>query len=238
MNKSVLITGASKGIGAAIALRFAKENYDIYLNYLNSEEEAIELKEDIEHTYPVKVTILKFDVTKEEDVKKAVSSINSLDCLVNNAGIAIDNDWQDKSIEEFKKVLDTNLIGPYLVSKYASLIMASGSIINIASNSIFHHTYAEAMDYDASKAGLVAMSHNIALALAPDIRVNVVAPGWITTDMNKELSINYREEIINKSLLKRFGTKEEVANVVYFLASNEASFINDTIINVDGGYYD
>ena len=116
--------------------------------------------------------------------------------------------------------------------------MDKGVIINIASNSVFHHSYPEGLDYDASKAGLLSLNHSLALALAPNIRVIAICPGWVKTDMNKDLSKEYKEQILAKSLLKRFAEPEEIANVVGFLVSNEASYINDTIINVDGGYYD
>ena len=238
MDKWVLITGASKGIGASIAEKFASKNYNIYLNYLHNDALALEKKKELEEKYGVKVILLKFDVSKEEEVKLNLEKIKRLDCLVNNAGISLDQDIQDKSALDFKKVIDTNLLGTFLVSKYASCLMAEGSIINIASNSIFKHTYPESVDYDASKAGVVSLTHSFALSLAPDIRVNCLCPGWVETDMNQDLSASLKEEILNKSLLHRFASIEEIANAVYFLASNEASYINDTVLKVDGGYYD
>lgn len=238
MQPKALITGASRGIGSRIALKLASLGYDLYLNYLNSDQDAICLKERIVEEYKVDVLLLKFDVTKEEEVKEAFKKIKSLNCLVNNAGIAIDNDLQSKSSLEFQKVINTNLLGPFLVAKYAAIIMDKGVIINIASNSVFHHSYPEGLDYDASKAGLLSLNHSLALALAPNIRVIAICPGWVKTDMNKDLSKEYKEQILAKSLLKRFAEPEEIANVVGFLVSNEASYINDTIINVDGGYYD
>lgn len=237
--KTVLITGASRGIGKATALKFAKEGYNVIINYLFQEKDALALKDEIIKKYKVEVLVYKADVAIEEEVKKMITNIKNtfgkIDCLVNNAGIAIDNDYLDKSTEEFQKVLNVNLLGTFLVTKYASLIMDKGSIINISSNGAINDGYSEAIDYDASKAGIIALTHDFAKRLAPKIRVNAVAPGWINTDMNKDIEPNFQKMQENNILLNRFGEKEEVANVIYFLASEASSYINSTIIRVDGG---
>ena len=158
-----------------------------------------------------------------------------LDIIINNAGIARDSLVEDKTKETFRSVIDTNLIGPFLVCKYGRSIMEQGSIVNIASTNGIDTYYPYSMDYDASKAGLISLTHNLAVEYAPLIRVNAVSPGWINTDMNKELDGGFKKEECEKILLKRFADPTEIANVVFFLCSNEASYINNSIIRVDGG---
>ena len=239
--KTVLITGASKGLGASIAEVFAKNNHNIILNYNNSEQEALKLTEKLKQ-YNVEVLPLKADITKEEDIKNMVSiSINKfkkIDILINNAGIAIDTIYEEKTKENFIKTLDTNLIGPFLVSKYVGEYMLKekqGNIINVSSTNGIDTYYEYSLDYDASKAGLISLTHNLATHYAPYIRVNCVAPGWINTEMNKNLDEEYKKEEENKILLNRFAEPEEIAQVVYFLTTKEASYINNETIRVDGG---
>jgi len=243
MNKVVLITGASRGIGASIAKKMASLNYNIVINYNNSKKEAEKLQNEIEEKYRVKSIIVRADITNEEDIKnmiyKTIDAFGKLDCLVNNAGIAIDCPFEDKTKENFIKILDTNLIGPFLTSKYAYKYLKeqkNSSIINISSTNGIDTIYPESLDYDASKAGLISLTKNLALEFSPDIRVNCVAPGWTLTDMNKDLDKKYVEEEIDKILLSKFAHPEEIANVVAFLASDDASYINGEVIRVDGGF--
>lgn len=240
--KTVLVTGASRGLGKSIALKFAGNNYNIVINYNNSKDEAQELERYIKNNYKVEVLIIKADVSNEIEVKKMFNEIinkfNSIDIVVNNAGIAIDTIFEDKTIDNFHKILDTNLIGTFLVSKYASKYMLEkkeGNIINISSTNGIDTYYPYSMDYDASKAGVISLTKNLSKELSPYIRVNCVCPGWINTDMNKELDKDYIEEETNKINLKRFAEPMEIANVVYFLASDEASYVNGSILIVDGG---
>lgn len=239
--KTVLITGASKGLGAAIAKVFAKNNHNIILNYNNSEEEALKLTEELKQ-YNIEVLPIKADMTKEEEIKEMVGiSINKfkkIDVLINNAGIAIDTTFEDKTKENFIKIIDTNLIGPFLVSKYVGESMLKekqGSIINISSTNGIDTYYEYSLDYDASKAGMISLTHNLALHFAPYIRVNCVAPGWIKTEMNKNLDEEYKKSEESKILLKRFAEPEEIAKVVYFLSTDDAKYINNETIRVDGG---
>ena len=244
MKKTVLITGASRGIGASCALEFAKNGYDVVINYLSSCESALELKKEIENKYSVKVLLIKADVSNEQEVKNMVdTTINEfghIDCLVNNAGIAIDTIFEDKTKENFIKTLNTNLIGPFLVSKEVGKYMLEekkGSIINISSTNGIDTIYPESIDYDASKAALISLTKNLAIQFAPYIRVNSVAPGWVNTDMNKELDSDFVKEECEKILVNRFGEASEIAKVVVFLASSDASYINSEVIRVDGGWY-
>jgi 3-oxoacyl-[acyl-carrier protein] reductase len=243
-NKVVLITGASRGIGASIAKKMASKNYDVVINYKNSQKEALALKEEIIKEYNVKVETIKADVSNEEDVKKMIEKIidkfGKLNCLVNNAGIAIDCSFEDKTVDNFQKILNTNLIGPFLTSKYAYKYLEkeiNSSIINISSTNGIDTIYPESMDYDASKSGLISLTKNLALQLAPKVRVNAICPGWVKTDMTKNLEKHYVEEETKKILLERFGNPDEIANVVLFLASDDATYINSEVIRVDGGFY-
>ena len=151
-----------------------------------------------------------------------------------------DNTLENKTKEEFMDVLNVNLIAPFLLSKYASKYMIKnnyGKIINIASTNGIDTYYPSSLDYDASKAGLISLTHNLAIELAPYITVNAIAPGWTNTDMNKNLSEEQKKKINERILLKRFANPDEIANVVAFLASPEASYINNEVIRVDGGSF-
>lgn len=243
MNKVVLVTGGSRGIGKATIIEFAKKGYNVVINYLNSKQEALELKKIVEDNYHVQVLVIKADVSNEEDIKKMVDEIilefGHIDCLVNNAGIAIDTIFEDKTKENFLKILNTNLIGPFLVSKEVGKYMLKekkGSIINISSTNGIDTIYPESLDYDASKAGLISLTKNLAIQYAPYIRVNSVAPGWVLTDMNRELDEDFIKKECEKVLVNRFANPSEIAKVVVFLASDDASYINSEIIRVDGGF--
>ena len=242
-NKVVLITGASRGLGKEIALKFAKNKYNVIINYNNSEECANKLKKELE-LYNVKVSLIKTDISNEQEVKlmikKILENYNRIDVLVNNAGIAIDTIFEEKTKENFKKILDVNLIGPFLVSKYVSeemLKRKKGNIINITSTNGIDTYYPESLDYDASKAGLISLTHNLAVKLSPYINVNAIAAGWINTEMNKDMDDEFKKQEEQKILLKRFAEPKEIANVVYFLATEDAKYINNEVIRVDGGTY-
>lgn len=240
MPKTVLVTGSSRGIGAAIIKEFAKNGYNVIINYLNSKEEALKLKEEVESLYNVETLVIKGDISNEEDVKNmlklSLDKFSSIDCLVNNAGIAIDTTLEDKTIDNFKKIIDINLIGTFLMCKYFGqemLKQKKGNIINISSTNGIDSFYPYSMDYDASKAGVINLTHNFAIAYAPYIRVNSVAPGWVNTEMNKELDEEYIKEECKRILLNRFAEPKEIAETVYFISNS--TYINDSIIKVDGG---
>ena len=239
----VLITGASRGIGASTAIEFAKNNYNVVINYNSSKEEAENLKQELEKKYNIKALTIKCDISNEEEVKnmveKTIQEFGTIDVLVNNAGIAIDTLFEDKAVENFRRTLDVNLIGTFLVSKYVGAIMLKnkkGSIVNVSSTNGIDTFYPMSIDYDASKAGVISLTHNLALQYSPFIRVNAVAPGWVNTDMNKELDQEFVDEENRKIMLERFANPEEIAKAIYFLGSEDSSYINNEIIRVDGGF--
>ncbi len=239
---NVLVTGSSRGLGKAVILEYAKNGYDVVINYNNSKEEAFELKSYVESNYKVKALVIKCDISKEEEIDSMIDEIykefNHLDVLVNNASIDSDQAFELKTKNEFMKTLEVNLVGTYLLSKKIGLKMLEekkGNIINISSTNGIDTTYPESIDYDASKAGVISLNHNLANYFAPYIRVNTICPGWINTDMNKDLEEEFKERELKKILLNRFAEKEEIANLVYFLGTDKASYINDSIIRIDGG---
>ena len=237
-----LVTGGNRGIGAACVEEFAKNGVNVVINYCHHEEEAKKLEQEIIEKYHVEAISIKCDVSKEEEVEMMVNTVidtfGKIDILVNNAGIARDSLLLDKNLKEFRRIIDVNLIGTYLCSKYVGRIMQqqkSGKIINISSTNAIDTYYPESCDYDASKAGVISLTHNFAKEFAPFITVNCIAPGWVKTGMNKDLNMEQVNEERRKILLNRFAESDEIAKVVIFLASSKASYINDTIIRVDGG---
>lgn len=244
MPKTVLITGASRGIGAATAKVFASHGYNIIVNYNKSKEQAKQLCQNLEKEYHIKAIFLKADISNQQEIDTMLETIRNLNieinCLVNNAGIDRDSLFQDKNFEDFETTLRTNLIGPFWLSKKIGKEMyerKQGKIINVTSTNAIDTYYPCSADYDASKAGLVSLTHNLAVQFAPYININAVAPGWTNTDMVKELDEEYRSEEEGKILLHRFAEPQEIANVIYFLATEEAKYINNEIIRVDGGWY-
>jgi len=241
----VLITGAAKGIGAAIALELAKNHYDIVINYLSSSDKALQLQQTITSTYGVRCMTYQADVSKEEEVEAMVSTIEKemggVDILVNNAAIDPSNLFHLKTAEEFRRTLDVNLVGAYNCSKrvYKHMLQQEyGRIINISSTNGINTYYPMCFDYDASKAALISLTHNLAMQFGPYINVNAIAPGFIGTESELE---GYDEEFLQqeqeKILVKRYGKPEEVAYLVKFLISEEAKYINNTVIRIDGGQY-
>ena len=243
MNSIVLITGAAKGIGKAIAMELAKDHYDIVINYLHSKKEADELRNFIKEKYDVRCIAIQCDVSKEEQVDKMISQIEkemgNVDVLINNAAIDLSNLFHLKTAQEFRKTLDVNVIGAYNCAKrvYKGMLEKGyGKIINIASTNGINTYYPMCFDYDASKAALISLTHNLAFEMAPYITVNAIAPGFIGTESELD---GYDEEFLKeeqeKILVNRYGNPEEVAYLVKFLISDQANFINNSIIRIDGG---
>lgn len=244
MNKVVFITGGSRGIGRTTALSFAKEGYDVALTYFENEGLANKVKTQIEEIGK-KCLVIQCDIADEQQVKntvyQVVKTFGRIDVLVNNASIAIDSLFQDKNIDDFKRILNVNLVGTFMVSKTVGEFMLenkSGKIINISSTNGINTYYPMCFDYDASKAGIISLTHNLAMQFAPYINVNAVAPGFIATESEiKDMSEDFIKSEEEKIFLKRSGTEQDVANLILFLASDKANFINNEVIRVDGGMY-
>ena len=243
MNKVVLVTGGAQGIGKAIILELAKNHYDVVINYLTSNKAAALLEEEIKKNYDVRVMTVQADVSKEEEVDAMISLIEKkwggVDILINNAAVDLSNLFHLKTADDFRKTLDVNVVGAFNCSKRVYRHMLDqeyGRIINISSTNGINTYYPMCIDYDASKAALISLTHNLAFEYGPYINVNAIAPGFIGTD--NELD-GYDEEFLKeeqeKIKVNRYGKPEEVAYLVKFLISDEANFINNTIIRIDGG---
>ena len=243
MNKVVLVTGGAQGIGKAIVLELAKNHYDVVINYLTSNKAATLLEEEIKKNYDVRVMTIQADVSKEEEVDAMISLVEKkwggVDILINNAAVDLSNLFHLKTADEFRKTLDVNVVGAFNCSKRVYRHMLDqeyGRIINISSTNGINTYYPMCIDYDASKAALISLTHNLAFEYGPCINVNAIAPGFIGTD--NELD-GYDEEFLKeeqeKIMVNRYGKPEEVAYLVKFLISDEANFINNTIIRIDGG---
>ena len=239
--KVVLVTGGSRGIGKEVAMKFAKEGYNVVTNYVSDKTDKEGLKKEFENNN-VKALVLKADVSKTEDVenlvKQAIDTFGKIDVLVNNAGITRDNLLMRMPEEDFDKVIETNLKGTFLVTKAVTKYMMKkrhGSIINLSSV-VGVAGNAGQSNYSASKAGIIGFTKSVAKELASrNIRANAVAPGFIETDMTDVLKEDVKEHIYNQIPLKRMGTAKEVAELIYFLGSDNSSYITGQVINIDGG---
>lgn len=236
-DKTVIVTGAAKGIGRAIALKFAQEGANIVLNYRSTVPD--ELVKEIEAN-GVKCLAVKADIGNFEEaaslVAKAVEEFKTVDVLVNNAGITRDTLLLKMTEEDFDKVIETNLKGAFNTIKHASKIMLkqkSGSIVNMSSVVGLSGNIGQ-VNYAASKAGIIGMTHSVAKELASrGITCNAIAPGFIQTDMTDVLSDKVKEGILANIPLKRLGQPEEVAELAVFLAKNK--YITGQVIAIDGG---
>lgn len=242
MNKTVLITGASRGIGKAIALRFAKEGYNVIINASKSLGDLVELSEEITNMNLGSCLPVIADVSDYYAVKNMFEEIYlkfpSVDVVINNAGMSHVGLFTDTTPEMWKKLIDTNLTSIYNVCSIAlpkMISYKSGVIINISSIWGTQGASCE-VAYSASKGGVNSFTKALAKELGPsNIRVNAIACGAIDTSMNNWLSEEEKNEFINDISLCRFGTPEEVAALCYFLSSNEAKYITGEIVTIDGG---
>lgn len=239
--KNVIVTGATRGIGREIALTLAQNGANIAINYRNLNSEVEDLINEIK-SFGVDALAIKCDVSITEEVdnfvKEVKSHYNTIDVLINNAGITKDGLILRMKEEDFDDVLDVNLKGTFNTTKSVSSIMVRqkyGKIINISSV-VGIAGNAGQCNYAASKAGVIGFSKSVARELASrNINVNVVAPGYINTDMTKNLPDKVKEEIIKSIPMKKIGDPKEVANLVLFLSSNLSDYITGQVINVDGG---
>lgn len=241
--KVVLVTGSSRGIGKAIIKELAKNEYDVVINYHHSKQEALQLQKDIIDQYGVNCLAIQADVSDENAVDEMVNEIEEklggVDILINNAAIDLSNLFHLKTSEDFKRTLDVNLIGAFQCSKRVYKHMLDqeyGRIINISSTNGMNTYYPMSIDYDVSKAALNALTHDLAMQYAPYVHVNAIAPGFIGTESELEgYDASFLEDECKKILVERYGQPEEVAHLVKFLISDEANYINNTIIRIDGG---
>ncbi len=242
MNKTVLITGASSGIGAATAILFAEKGYNVAMNYNSSAAAANMLCSTLSENG--NVMTVKADISKINEVEAMVSSVRSkfgkIDILINNAGIAQQKLFNDISQEEWNKMLSVNLTGAYNCTRAVINGMINrkyGAVVNVSS------IWGEAggsceVHYSAAKAGLIGLTKSLAKEVGPSgIRVNCITPGVIATNMNSHLSVEDLNSLADETPLCRLGTAEEVAKAIYFLASDDASFITGQILGVNGGLY-
>lgn len=239
-NKVALITGASRGIGRAVALEFAKEGANIFGIYSGNHEMAYSLSSELNQV-DVECEMFQADISKPDQVeslKEAVASkFNSIDVLVNNAGIVYDISFEDCTLEEWKRTFDVNVFGTFLCTKILAPLLKDGSaIVNVSSTSGLSVFTPESMAYDGSKASVSSITHGMAKEFSSrKIRVNAVAPGWVDTDMNSELPEAFLADSLAQIYLKRMAKPIEIARTILFLASEDASFVNGVTLVADGG---
>ena len=241
MDKVAMITGATRGIGKQIALTLANEGYNIVLNYRTENDELFQAKNEIE-SKNVNCLTVQGDVTNFEDCKQmiesAIKEFGKIDVLINNAGITKDMLLARMKEEDFKQIIDVNLVGTFNMTKNVISYMMkarSGRIINISSV-VGIAGNAGQTNYSASKAGIIGFTKSLAKEVASrNILINAVAPGFIETNMTDVLKQEVKDEIAKNIPLKRMGTPKDVANVVRFLASEDSSYITGQVISVDGG---
>ena len=238
-NKNIIVTGASGGIGNSIVKKLNESGANILASGTR-----IEKLEDLKKKFG-KINILKFDISQSEKIEEFIEDATkelggSLDCIVNNAGIAQDNLAIRMSLDEWRKVIDTNLTSVFLMSKFAIKKMLknkSGKIVNITSV-VGHTGNLGQSNYTASKAGIVAMSKSLAIEYAKkNINVNCISPGFIKTAMTDKIEEKFKENIISKIPSARLGEPDDIANAVSFLCSDQSSYINGETLHVNGGMY-
>lgn len=242
-DKVAVVTGGSRGIGSEIAIKLAEKGAKVAVNYNGSEDKANEVLSKIQANGGQAI-VIKANITKVEEVLKMFDTVEAelgkIDILVNNAGITKDNLIMRMKEEEWDSVIETNLKGAFNCIKAISRSMIkqrSGKIINIASVVALAGNVGQS-NYVAAKAGIIGLTKAVALEFASrGIQVNAVAPGFISTDMTDALSDKVKEQMLEKIPVKKFGTPEDVANAVVFLASSESNYITGQVINVNGGMY-
>lgn len=240
-DKIAVVTGASRGIGKAIALELAKQGADVVVNYSGSKERAMEVKEEIEAmgrtAWVMQCDISDF-VACEEFMKEVIKECGQIDILVNNAGITKDGLLMAMKEDQFDQVIAVNLKGCFNCIRFASKYMMkkrNGVIINMSSVSGVLGNAGQA-NYSASKAGIIGLTKSAARELAArNIRVNAIAPGFVETEMTDALGENVKEEAVKQIPLKRFGKPDDIAAMVAFLAEDKAAYITGQVICVDGG---
>lgn len=240
-NKNAVVTGATRGIGREIAFTLAENGANVAINYRTLNEDVERLIEELK-SYGTNIVAVKCDISDEEEVKNFIAEskkqLGSIDILINNAGITKDGLLMRMKEKDFSDVLDVNLKGTFITTREAASIMMKqkhGKIINISSV-VGVIGNAGQCNYAASKAGVIGFSKSVARELASrNITVNVVAPGFINTDMTGVLPEKVKESMLQGIPLKRIGEPKDIANAVLFLASDLSNYITGQVINVDGG---
>jgi 3-oxoacyl-[acyl-carrier protein] reductase len=240
-NKIGIVTGASRGIGSAVARELAKHGAAVVLNYNKSKDRALQVADAIK-AYNKKISIFKADVGKKEEAKALVDftvrQYGTVDILVNNAGIIIDKLILDMEAEDWQRVIDTNLTGIYFTTREVLPYMMeqrSGAIVNMSSIAAITGGKGHC-NYVAAKGGIISFTKAISDEVAyKGIRVNAIAAGYIETDMTEEIRAQGDKKFLRTIPLRRFGQPGEVAKVVLFLVSNDSSYITGKVIEVSGG---
>lgn len=240
-NKNAVVTGATRGIGREIAFTLAENGANVAINYRTLNEDVERLIEELK-SYGTNIVAVKCDISDEEEVKNFIAEskkqLGSIDILINNAGITKDGLLMRMKEKDFSDVLDVNLKGTFITTREAASIMMKqrhGKIINISSVVGVIGNVGQC-NYAASKAGVIGFSKSVARELASrNITVNVVAPGFINTDMTGVLPEKVKESMLQGIPLKRIGEPKDIANAVLFLASDLSNYITGQVINVDGG---
>ncbi len=239
-----MVTGASRGIGKATAIEFAKQGATAIINYQKSVTEANEAVEEIK-ILGGKAIACQCDVSSENQVKSMVVKImgecSKIDVLVNNAGFAKQNSLSGLSAEDFRKTLEVNLLGPFLCTKYVAAEMirtGGGKIVNVSSiRGLENCARKDIIDYSAAKAGVINITKSLAKELTPfGINVNAVAPAITRTELAKKLTEEAKQKAIAGSLIKRMAEPLEIAKAILFLASEDANYITGEVLVIDGGY--
>lgn len=242
--KVVIITGSRRGLGEAVAYKFAKNGYNVVINDKEDIDSINRVVDNLKNNYGAQAIGILLDISIEENVIKFLDEVKAkfgrVDALINNAAIVEDMNIEKRTSKIFNKTIINNLSSTYLMSKYIGKYMFDNNnlsrIVNVSSTNGINAFFPTSIDYDASKAGIISLTHNFALEYSPKILVNAVAPGWINTKMNDQLDEDVIKEESEKIYLKRFAEKEEVANLIYFLCSDENTYINGEVIKIDGGY--
>ena len=240
--KVAIVTGSSRGIGKAIAERFAAEGAKLTVNWAGRERDAKAVVDGINSRGGEALSI-GADVSSSADVKKLVRAtvdrFGRIDILVNNAGVMVGKPVLETTEEDWDRTIDVNLKGAYLCSKEVAPIMLgqeAGKIIMMSSNSgLYHPSAMKFTEYVVSKAGMNGLTKALALALGPHITVNAICPGWIKTDMIADTDPEVEQRILAETTLRRWGTTDDVAGAAVFLASSEADFITGELLIVAGG---
>ena len=233
--RSILITGGARGLGKELVKSFINNGYKVYYTYYKTAPD-----ESLNGAYGIYC-----DLSSEESINNMLKEVKDIDILINNAAVEYNDSFEDKEKKNFSYTMDVNLYAPFIISRELGKRMHErkfGKIINISSNNSINKYDSCTFEYDASKAGLNILTKILAKEYAPYVVVNAIAPGWILTDKMKELDESLEHQLTKeeskKILLNRFAECTDIINLVLFLASDNANYINGEIIRIDGGSYE